>query len=558
MYSYTYENLHRITKTEKGKELIDSAKKIYEEKYKDKPLLALKFSLYREFSENGNRANFEKMYFDRRRRLSLLQLFAFSSDEYLSEFEDTLAAICDEYSWVLPAHVSMHPDIDLFSAETSMYLAESAYIFSDKLSPVIRERIKKSVYTKTILPFEEKPCLWETRSSNWSAVCGAGVGLSYLYLFPERFNAVQKRLFDVFRVYLKTISDDGYCEEGIGYWQYGFGFFSIFFDVYTEITETRPPLLDSDKVKNLAKYARRAQMDGGVYLPYADGGTKCFDDDPPVLFAVKNLFSDTFDLDIAKRATHVCEKGRVLAARQLNGIDKYSEPGENEKDSAKSIFYYKDAEVFIYKNESYSFTAKGGHNDELHNHNDVGCFAIVKNQKRLISDIGAGEYTRQYFGTPEERYSYFVCNSFSHSVPIIGGKGQCYGKEYGASDVITEGNRFSLDIAGAYGGGVDSLKLTYLAEEIGVKVKYEFKGLKKKAIVRFVSDFEPTPSREGVSLDIEGLMTVKCAMDIKPTVERVEYRGHTALTDGPSYAYLIDYTLGEDIFDVEFFFEITK
>ena len=300
MYPYTYEELHRIANSDKGRPIIEKAKRIYEEKYEKNPTLALKYSLYKLYFETGDRTEFETMYFERRKRLALLQLLAFRDDSYLAPLEDILAAICDEFCWILPAHVYMHPDIDLFSAETSFYLTECDYIFGDKLSEELRRRIRRSVMEKTILPFEERRCLWETRSNNWSAVCAAGIGLACLYLFPERFPTIEKRIFDAFSVYLETIGDDGYCEEGIAYWQYGFGFFSIFFDVYTAITEKRPDILKLKKVCGLVKYAANAQLDGNVFLPYADGGTKLYYEDPGVLFAVKSLFSELFDYDLSK------------------------------------------------------------------------------------------------------------------------------------------------------------------------------------------------------------------------------------------------------------------
>ncbi len=553
MYCYTYDNLHRISKTEKGKEIIEAARRAYDEKYKDKPILALHYSLYKMFEINGDRANFEAEYFERRGRLALLQLLAISSDEYISELEDILAAICDEFTWVLPAHISLHPDIDLFSAETSFYLSECVYIFGDKLSDGIKERIKRSVLIKTIEPFEAQSCIWEKRSSNWSAVCACGVGLSYLYLFPERFPNVEKRLLDVFRVYLETISPDGYCEEGIGYWQYGFGYFSIFFDVYTSLLGTRPEILESEKVKNLVQYRKHAQLDGSVYLPYADGGTKSFADDTAVLSAVKNLFGDMLDIPLDERIAYINTTGRVLGARRLYMSEKISSTADAQRRKCAESFYYKFPEVFIRKNENYVFTAKGGHNNELHNHNDVGAFQIVKNQKRLICDLGAGKYTREYFGIPEERYAIFVCNSFSHSVPILNNCGQCYGKEYRAKVLEVTDTRFALDIIGAYDGGADSLKVTYQNEDGGVRVKYEFSGLVGKITFRFVSDFEPKAECGGKLLNIEDLMHIKCTThDLIPTVERKDYNAHTAIDK----AFTIDYTLEKEADEIEFYFEI--
>ena len=73
---------------------------------------------------------------------------------------------------------------------------------------------------------------------------------------------------------------------------------------------------------------------------------------------------------------------------------------------------------------------KGGHNKEPHNHNDVGSFLYVVGEDMLLEDLGAGEYTKEYFGPG--RYNIFCNNSFSHNVPIVAGQGQMPGREYKA------------------------------------------------------------------------------------------------------------------------------
>lgn len=44
------------------------------------------------------------------------------------------------------------------------------------------------------------------------------------------------------------------------------------------------------------------------------------------------------------------------------------------------------------------FLAKGGHNDEEHNHNDVGSFSIALDGDPLVVDAGVNTHTAQTFG----------------------------------------------------------------------------------------------------------------------------------------------------------------
>jgi hypothetical protein len=66
--------------------------------------------------------------------------------------------------------------------------------------------------------------------------------------------------------------------------------------------------------------------------------------------------------------------------------------------------------------------AKGGHNGEMHNQNDVGSFIVHLNGEPVIADVGRGCYTRFYFS--DTRYEHFVCQSLGHSCPVPNGQMQ--------------------------------------------------------------------------------------------------------------------------------------
>ena len=569
MYCYSYDNVKRIMQTEKGKQLVEQAKALYNEKFAGEPIAPLNYAYQKMFAEGGNRNLHETLYFLRRQRLSLLQILAIADDEYLAPLEEILAAICDEFTWTLPAHLYWNRKeydytmIALFSAETGAYLAETAYIFGDKLSHDIHSRIRISIENKIVRNYESRSFWWEHVTTNWAAVCSCGVGLAYLYAFPERFDSVKDRLFNTFKNFLKGIDEEGYCSEGVSYWGYGFGFFTVFFDVYTQLKGERPDFLQSEKVLNLVQFLQRTQMQGDVFLPFADGGTKRNNHDWQVLCAVKNLFGDAFDFALQPE---VKLSSRALGTRFFNGVDKF--PYKEGKKEKKQTYYYQNAQVFIHKNKNYAFAAKSGHNDEMHNHNDVGAFQIVKDEKRLICDIGAGEYTRQYFGTSEERYSIFVCSSLGHSVPIVGGKAQCFGKEYCGKVLQQSDGVFTADIAGAYGDGVESLVVTYEMQEKGVRVHYAAKGLTDAITFRFVSDFKPEILADGKTVCVENLLNVINVQGVEPKITAQGYKGHSRISkvvetvegskviiSNDETAYTIDYTMtGKDV-DAEFYFQ---
>jgi hypothetical protein len=96
--------------------------------------------------------------------------------------------------------------------------------------------------------------------------------------------------------------------------------------------------------------------------------------------------------------------------------------------------------------------AKGGHNNESHNHNDIGEFVVFLNGLPLLVDAGVESYSRKTFSP--QRYEIWTMQSAYHNLPTIDGLQQSPGEEFAARDVKYEANdkqaRFTLDIAGAY------------------------------------------------------------------------------------------------------------
>lgn len=552
MFSYSYDNLKRIVETEQGKAFIADAEKKYKETYAGQPIRALDYSQFKRFYIDGDRSGFQSQYFDRRKRLMLLQILALSNDEYLVDLENILSAICEEFIWVLPAHafedgvVAKYDQVDLFSAETALYLAETVYVYGDRLTKDIRNRITLSIQLKVADVFENGHFNFEDTHSNWAAVCGCGVGLAYLYLFPERFPAVKERIFTCMEHYLLGISEDGYCEEGMNYWQYGFGFFAIFFDVYTQLTGERPEILTREKVLNLLKYPRNANMGNGVYLPFSDGGSSKFACCPDYVYAFKNLFGDAFDLlPMARSFDYV----RALMLRTLNGLDKFGE--YQEKVSDGGTVYYQEREVFIRKEKEYAFAVKCGTNYEMHNHNDVGAFQIVKDGKRLIADLGAGEYTKEYFRDREARFGekIFVCGSMSHSVPIINGQYQKPWKPYRGQVLSQSERELEMDIAGAYEENAQGMLVKYITEEDKVRVRY--RNLQNQPVrYRFVSDYLPQVTDEGVVVEDMKILSVN---GLTATVSEKEYKNVSKCL---VKAYLIDFNVDATDAEIGFVFSL--
>ena len=102
--------------------------------------------------------------------------------------------------------------------------------------------------------------------------------------------------------------------------------------------------------------------------------------------------------------------------------------------------------------KGFYLAAKGGNNEEPHNHNDVGNFILYLNGKPLFFDLGTEEYTAKTFSA--DRFSLWYLQSGYHNCPVVNGIDQHDGKEFAASRAecsLTEDTAsLALEISPAY------------------------------------------------------------------------------------------------------------
>lgn len=528
--------------------------KIYEEKLKELEALRNKFknfagyklnrNKFDEFYINGNRLNYENEYFSRRGCLIARAADAIvnrggNSDAELAEIID---AVCDEFTWALPAHIkrdTKKPEkvIDLFSAETAQTLSEIMHYI--RLEPRLCEKIRSLLHDRIIEPFESNEFWWETSVHNWAAVCSGCVGMVYLYEFPERFQSVKQRILNSMKCFLSGYGDDGACLEGLGYWGYGFGYFVYFSELLRRTDGC--DLLSNEKIARIAKFQQHMFLAGGVSVSFSDGfrnggfniGLTCF---------LRKEFGKRIKIpDLRYRADYdECYR----FAGFLRSFLWHDNELIGEENDYLGERYFENAQWYVNKGKKFSFAAKGGNNDEPHNHNDIGCFIIADNEEQLIADFGAGEYTSGYFND-EHRYEYFCTSSEGHSVPIIDGKFQKKGAEYEAEIIRARGNEFVLDISGAYGiSGLKGLKREFKIHADGVTLHDKFNFSGHKITERLVSLIKP----ESINGDtkIKG-MIIKS--NVAPNIGCVTVKNHSGKNEN---IYTLDYEVNSEDFECDF------
>jgi hypothetical protein len=419
------------------------------------------YSLYRLFVRNGDRGGYEAPYFLKRTSLAAAALRLFLGIEaerdlsLLDIVQNYVWDICEESSWVLPAHE--HDIIDLFAAETGFVLAETLALLGAALDAEVRQRVRLEVERRIFEPYLRfhRSLRWYQGHHNWNGVCNSAVAATFLLLEPEPgrvARAIELALAGL-RVFLETaFESDGSSTEGVAYWHYGL----INFVALAEMLRARSggaiDLLASERMRRIAAYPAQMQLSGPWFASFSDcDETLAFN--PGILTRLAERTGERSLLNLLARPAAPGGDWRLtMMLRNIlwwdGGQPDHAHIGDAELPASGVARLVAEgpagAQVVL--------AIKAGHNAENHNQNDIGSFILHVDGENLLTDPGRGLYSRAYFS--ERRYENIFANSYGHSVPRIGGQLQGAGREFRGEllGVETAGanKRAQVELARAY------------------------------------------------------------------------------------------------------------
>lgn len=421
------------------------------------------------FQKNGNRLVYENSYFARRKYLTVFGILSEfgKKKEDIQVLNKIIVSICKERFWALPAHVNFshleEKTIDLFAAETAQSLAEILLIMGDRLPGETVALAQEEIINRVLTPFCTSAfpySWWETDRCNWSAVCAGSIGIAAIAM--DRMGKLPtgwkepciRRVCNALSCYLDGMEKDGTCTEGLGYFSYGMSYFTAFAELLYQETKGTINLMAQPICEKLAAFQEKCYFGHGIALSFSD--SDCHERFLPGLTAyLVHCFPDTGIPDYTSARTFEDDPccRWLTNERTIRWLIQYGDQ-HNKHTHNSACVLLPCAQWMICKDQNGNgFAAKGGHNDENHNHNDIGHFLCAWQGELLLTDLGAGEYTRDYFN--EGRY-HILCNrSLGHSVPLINDCEQCAGIAYRADDFIWDDEKGTLTIsfAGAYPEG---------------------------------------------------------------------------------------------------------
>ena len=518
------------------------------EKYcEGKTITELKYSDFKRFFVSGDRRIYEGQYFRRRGMLTtsaILSLIYPEEEKYINFLNDIIFAVCDEYTWSVPAH---HPKlevydttfIDLFASETGFTLSEIYTLLGDRLDKIVKDRIKIEIQTRIIDSFMSGRSFWWANgcTNNWAAVCVGSVGCTFMLMRPDLFPEVKERIAGVMENFLSGFGSDGYCLEGTGYWHYGFGFFTVYADMLKTFTEGADDYFARDKVRVISTFIQKMFLSGTSSVSFADGGDE-LSYHIGLLHYLKNLYPNdvkVYSPEFSYIRDNCFRTCLIMRAATWLDPDIY----DNPVSMGEAAEYYADeSKWYVKRTASYGFAAQGGTNGEHHNHNDVGTFIFSKGGQQLITDMGRGLYTKQYFRN-ETRYDFIECSSLGHCVPYFDEKKiQKHGKEYAATNYTYEPGYYAFDMAGAYNDeDVKSVKREFRTYDDHITVTDTF-DVTAPITERLTSLIAPEVSEGMVKIDTAVITYDKdaCAVTISEEITSKKFT-----------VYLIDFKLNDGV-----------
>ncbi|MGV8831234.1 MAG: heparinase II/III domain-containing protein [Devosia sp.] len=430
---------------------------------------ALPAALYLEFLRNGRREGYEDAQRARRQMLYRLTLAEWleQSGEFLAAIENLAFARLEETNWAWPAHARTldfpeRPTLDLAAAMTALDMAEVDYLVGDRLSAPMRARLRSEVNRRAIAPFLERNDHWWLHSTpakqvnNWTAVCVAGVvgAACYFETDLDRLAEIITRGLHSLADYLETFDSQGGSSEGPDYWSYGFGNYVVLAQLLAARTGGQIDLLDDALVREVAQFPLRTVLTQGLWASFSDS-----DSTPQFHPGLLSYLADQLDLP-GLTALGMHNDFHVEGFNQfIWPLRQFAWP----LPASKSVFggtahdWFAEMGWMISRLDpadpgSLRLAVKAGHNDEMHNQNDVGSFIVAHKGRIVLTDPGRGRYSKSYFGP--ERYDNLMASSRGHSVPMVNGYAQAEGAAHGASAVMHRNDdaadRLTFEMAAAY------------------------------------------------------------------------------------------------------------
>ena len=450
------------------------------EKYLNTGWESINIIYFSDFRENGDRDRYQNFIFSKRNKLLALAMGEIMEGKgrFMNDILNGLFSVCEETWWGVPAHYGPkmpQPELQtlaLFSGETGGMMSWMYYMFKEpirRFSPLLEKRIQSEISRRVLEESLNRKEWWRTASMNWNPWICSNWMACVLFAEPDNEKRVRymRLILESLDAFIDGYPEDGGCDEGAHYWDRAAGSLYDCLILLNKATDGYVDLSQNRKVSLMGDYLCKMNIGDGYFVNFADAGPRLT---PHVDWYPYGLYLNSRQLQSMTAKTAFEKKyfedpASVYTSAYLYMLNRElillshlsrlkSSEGQNVLlfDSWLPRIQVLTARSVRNSTEGLFLAAKGGHNAESHNHNDVGSFIVYADGHPLFIDPGVGTYRKETFNS--DRYKIWSMQSGYHNLPQINGVDQMQGKQFAAGDVRTDiKNRrvvFSLDLAGAY------------------------------------------------------------------------------------------------------------
>ena len=423
-----------------------------------------------------------------------------------------------------------NPSIDLGVGEIANVLSWTWFLFKnefDRIHPFISKRLHDEIMNKAIVPYYERNDFWwmgldgGDHINNWNPWTNHNLLTAILICesdWSKKVAGVEKVILSLDQ-FINHYPNDGGCDEGPSYWGRAAASLYQNLDLLKRATNGQFDVYDNELIQNMGNYIYKAYIDYPYFVNFADADATT-GSRPQIIYCYGKDINDPvmqqFGAYLAKQQAWGTKLPSGKIDEQLIQLMYLDEIRSAEaKNALVRDFWLPDTEVAGARDQEgatdgFFFCAKGGHNAENHNHNDLGTCVLYFNGKPCLIDIGRETYTAKTFS--EDRYDIWTMQSGYHQLPKINGVDQMQGRSFVASNSTFSADAdravFSTDIASAYPeeAKVKTWVRSYhldRGEKFTISDHYELKDVTKSTSLNFITACNVVNKGDGV-LVLEG------------------------------------------------------
>lgn len=295
------------------------------------------------------------------------------------------------------------------------------------------ELIRSGLKTKGLEEYKKAydGAWWSKGDNNWNQVCHGGLIVGALAIAetdPAYATTFIPKALANLPYSNKYYAPDGAWYEGPGYWSYATEYLAYAMSAMKSALGNMGNLENTKGLENAGFVPMICAGPSNYILNFADSGENSKATTSPAMFFLSNLY----DKPLIANYLHGYMKSSNALANVFHVV-WYKAPTSEPLNLP--LDQYLDGEIneLILLRSSWTdpnatwIGMKSGVNSSPHSHLDIGNFEMEAGGVRWAKDLGSDDYNLDGYwtmGVNGKRWTYYRLNSFSHNVPLLGGKNQ--------------------------------------------------------------------------------------------------------------------------------------